>query len=108
MGMPAEGPSRVVVGGSIIDKVEVKLAVDSSVPSLAVGLRPKMSIFGSMDIPGLPIPLGVLCSITHTQEESSNYSKLTAASQINKMLCCLLCSVFIYRRCDPCPVDWHS
>ena len=83
MGMPAEGPGRVVAGGSVADYVEVELAVGGSVPSLAVGLRPEMSILGSLDVPGALIPLGVLCSITNTQEESSNCSKLTAASQVN-------------------------
>ena len=101
MGMPAEGPGRVVAGGSVADYVEVELAVGGSVPSLAVGLRPEMSILGSLDVPGAPIPLGVLRSITNTQEESSNSSKLTAASQVSKMLCCLPCSVFMHRRCDP-------
>ena len=88
MGMPAEGPSRVVAGGSLVDDVEVELAVGSSVPSLAVGLRPEMSMLGSLDVPGVPIPLGVLCSITHThtQEERGNCTN----QQVSKMLCCLL------------------
>ena len=51
MGMPAEGPGRVVAGGSVADDVEVELAVGGSVPSLAVGLRPEMSILGSLDVP---------------------------------------------------------
>ena len=89
-----------MAGGSIADDVEVELALGSSVTSLAVGLRSEMSMLGSLDIPGAPIPLGVLRFITNTQEESSNCSKLTAASQVSKMLCCLLCSVFRHRRCS--------
>ena len=98
MGTPAEGPSRVVAGGRVVDEAEFELAVGSSIP---VELRPDMSMLGTLDIPGTPIPLGVLLSITHTQEVCSNCSKLTAASQVSKMLCCLLCSVFMHRRCDP-------
>ena len=49
-----------MAGDSIADDVEVELALGSSVPSLAVGLRSEMSMLGSLDIPGAPIPLGVL------------------------------------------------
>ena len=38
---------------SIVDDVEFELAVGSSVPSLAVGLRLEISILDSLDIPGV-------------------------------------------------------
>lgn len=54
MSTPDESPIRVVLGDSIVEKVEVKLAMSSGVTPLGVGLRPKMSTLGSFDIHGVP------------------------------------------------------
>ena len=70
MGMPDESSCRIVVGGSIADENEIKLVVGSGVPSLEVGVRPKISMLASLYVPGVLELLWVLCSITHTQEET--------------------------------------
>ena len=68
-----------MVGGSIVNKVEIKLVVGSGVLSLGVGLRPKISMLGALYVPGVPELLGVLCSITHTQKETEHMQQTNSS-----------------------------
>ena len=70
--MPDESSCRIVVSGSIADEDEIKLVVGSGIPSLEVGLRPKMSMLASLYVPGAPELLWVLYFITHMQEETEH------------------------------------
>ena len=79
MGMPDEGSCRIVVGGSIVDKVEIELVVGSGVPSLRVGLRPKISTIASLYVPGVPELHWTLCSITHMQEETEHMQQTNSS-----------------------------
>ena len=67
MGLPDEGSCRIVVDGSIVEKVEVELVV----------YHHKYQCL-------LPVPralelLGVLCSITHTQEETEHIQQTNSS-----------------------------
>ena len=91
IGLPDEGSCRIVVGGSIVDKDEVELVVYC---------HKYQYLFPFMSLERLNC-LGCFAPLHTCRKKLNTCSKQTAASLISERQFCLLCSLFMHRRCDP-------
>ena len=110
MGMPDEGSCRIVVGGSIHSRQgwnQTGCGYWCTVTGSGVEVHKYQRWLHFMSLECLNC-FGYFVPLQTRRKKLNTCSKRTAASLISKMKFCLICSLFMHRRCDPYSVVWHS